>query len=236
MSGRSGAAVQKYSKRREALLTAALRVFTQRGLEATGIKEIAAALGITHPALYHYFQSKDQMVFAAIEKAMLDLIAVLQLALQNARPQATHQLISLMYAHAVYESREFPITPFANAVVQGPLKSAAALGPKQRVRISGLQQEVLSFYRRVIAKGQKEREFSDGPVSVMSSGILSLISYNVFFPCQGDMLEREAFIEAVIEQALRSIGVCRVSSEVAMAELEPSRHASKSATIELEGI
>ncbi len=46
---------------RRRIRAAALRLFAQRGLEGTSIRDIARAAGVTNPALYKHFASKDAL-------------------------------------------------------------------------------------------------------------------------------------------------------------------------------
>jgi AcrR family transcriptional regulator len=54
--------------RREQIIDAALRVFSQKGFERTTNKDIAREAGITPGLIYHYFESKDDLLKAAIEQ------------------------------------------------------------------------------------------------------------------------------------------------------------------------
>jgi AcrR family transcriptional regulator len=56
--------------RREELLAAAGRVFAEKGFARTKISEIAAAAGLSHGLVYHYFENKDA-IFGAIVDTML---------------------------------------------------------------------------------------------------------------------------------------------------------------------
>lgn len=47
----------------ERLLTQAVRLFAQRGFEGTSVQEIVEAAGVTKGAMYHYFASKDDLLF-----------------------------------------------------------------------------------------------------------------------------------------------------------------------------
>jgi AcrR family transcriptional regulator len=49
------------------LLDRALRLFQQRGVEATTMRDIAKAAGLSLGAAYYYFRSKDALVFAYYE-------------------------------------------------------------------------------------------------------------------------------------------------------------------------
>ncbi|MGH3620378.1 MAG: SACE_7040 family transcriptional regulator [Sciscionella sp.] len=48
--------------RREQILTAAAGLFAKRGFHGVGIDDIGAAVGISGPALYRHFRSKDAML------------------------------------------------------------------------------------------------------------------------------------------------------------------------------
>lgn len=55
---------------RSEIIATAERVFTRHGVAATSMGQIAEAVGIGRPALYHYFPSKDDLVAATIRAAV----------------------------------------------------------------------------------------------------------------------------------------------------------------------
>src|SRR5512144_1462317 len=50
------------------ILRAALKLFTERGLAATSIRDIADESGYTNPALYKHFGGKDELALYLFEK------------------------------------------------------------------------------------------------------------------------------------------------------------------------
>src|ERR1700756_5463758 len=48
--------------KREAVLETAARLFLERGCRSTSLRELASLLKITKPALYYYFQNKEQIL------------------------------------------------------------------------------------------------------------------------------------------------------------------------------
>lgn len=52
--------------REEQILQEALRLFSQAGYHGTSLQEIADELGITRPAFYYYFNSKDELLWRLI--------------------------------------------------------------------------------------------------------------------------------------------------------------------------
>ncbi len=52
---------------RERILDVALELFTEQGYESTSLREITERVGVTKPALYYYFESKEAIFLALIE-------------------------------------------------------------------------------------------------------------------------------------------------------------------------
>jgi AcrR family transcriptional regulator len=59
---------------REALIEAALRLFTQRGYAEVGTEEIVARAKVTRGALYHHFEDKRDLFRAVFERVEEDLV------------------------------------------------------------------------------------------------------------------------------------------------------------------
>ena len=59
----------KGTRRREAILAAAARLFRERGFRATSLDDIGAAAGVSGPAIYRYFASKHELLARLIEDA-----------------------------------------------------------------------------------------------------------------------------------------------------------------------
>jgi AcrR family transcriptional regulator len=57
------AADEPYARKRRAALEVAARAFNERGFYRTSLDDIAAELHVTKPALYYYFENKDEILF-----------------------------------------------------------------------------------------------------------------------------------------------------------------------------
>lgn len=69
---------QKMQDKRERILRAAEHLFANRGFHYTHTGEIAKAADIATGTLYLYFRSKDEVLLAVYEEAMLSFIAHVQ--------------------------------------------------------------------------------------------------------------------------------------------------------------
>ncbi len=55
---------EKAEQRREQILDAAMRMFATKGFAGASIRDIAGEVGVTEGLLYHYFESKEQLLDA----------------------------------------------------------------------------------------------------------------------------------------------------------------------------
>jgi AcrR family transcriptional regulator len=77
------------------LLSEAASLFARRGYHSTGVADIAAAAGISKPTLYHYFSSKDEILFSIHSELMDQLISRLEGRL-TMRMTASQSLLEVM--------------------------------------------------------------------------------------------------------------------------------------------
>ena len=68
---RAGASASggKRASKRERALDHAAKLFNERGIGATNIGDVAAAMDVTRAALYYYFDERDDLVFQTYERA-----------------------------------------------------------------------------------------------------------------------------------------------------------------------
>ncbi|MFW5420636.1 TetR family transcriptional regulator [Nocardiopsis sp. CNT-189] len=52
------------------LLAEATRMFAERGFERTSVQELVGAAGVTKGAMYHYFDSKDDLLYAIFQRLL----------------------------------------------------------------------------------------------------------------------------------------------------------------------
>jgi AcrR family transcriptional regulator len=63
------------TNKREAIITAAAELFSERSFEGTGISDIAAAVGITGGAVYRHFDSKQEVLRTIVHRAVEQVVA-----------------------------------------------------------------------------------------------------------------------------------------------------------------
>jgi len=77
--------MQDRSAKREAILRVAIDLFGERGFAGTSLDDVADRLGVTKPTIYHYFKTKEDILFQGVQVGM----TALQDSLESDDPAAT---------------------------------------------------------------------------------------------------------------------------------------------------
>ena len=82
--------------RREQILRAAAQLFAERGARAVGVDDVGAAVGVTGPAIYRHFASKDAMLAEMLLRISERLLAGGSEQVAGAGADPTAQLRALI--------------------------------------------------------------------------------------------------------------------------------------------
>ena len=85
----TGLRERKKQQTREAIHRAAMRLFAERGFEATTIADIAAAADIAPRTFFSYFASKEEAVFPKFEPMFADFDRAMRERARRAPPRST---------------------------------------------------------------------------------------------------------------------------------------------------
>ncbi|HEY5756114.1 MAG TPA: TetR/AcrR family transcriptional regulator [Steroidobacter sp.] len=96
---------RRFDDRRVKLLRTAADLFSERGFQQTTLEDIAAALGITRPALYYYADSKDSLLAEIGELARTQVTEAFEVARKQATGAA--QLAEFFRLYSTFVCSEF---------------------------------------------------------------------------------------------------------------------------------
>jgi AcrR family transcriptional regulator len=109
------------------MLKAARRIFAARGFHDSSMDEIAAAVGVSKPMLYAYFDSKEGLFMACAELASSELIAALDSTSTSGSPEQRLWRGILAFLEWVDKNREgWRVLYPAGPIRTGPLASGLA--------------------------------------------------------------------------------------------------------------
>jgi len=119
---------------RERLLAAALDVFAEHGVSGTSLQMIADRLGVTKAAVYHQFQTKDEIVLAVIDPALERLGPIADHAEAQRGQIARRDTVLAGIVDLVVDERKVSTTLSFDPVVMRLVRAHPALRSLHRIR------------------------------------------------------------------------------------------------------
>jgi len=119
---------------RERLLAAALDLFAEHGVSGTSLQMIADRLGVTKAAVYHQFQTKDEIVLAVIDPALGRLGPIADHAEAQRGQTARRDTALAGVVDLVVDQRKVSTTLSFDPVVKRLVRAHPALRSLHRVR------------------------------------------------------------------------------------------------------
>lgn len=108
---------------RERLLATAVDLFTRRGYAATSVREIVEGAGVTKPALYYHFGSKEGLYEAILDR--IERLIEEALAEHRGRGGSARERVEALFVSLfdLFEKNQSAVR-FINAVFWGPPQGA----------------------------------------------------------------------------------------------------------------
>ena len=141
------------------ILQKALELFSNKGYDATSVREICEAAGITKPTLYHFYGSKEGVYRAIVEGALERFRSDMVQALDG-EGSLRDRLVRMARAYVGATLREPDLARFIMALIHNPPRSAPATD------FVGLYQGILDALARAVDAAIARAEVSPGPTEV----------------------------------------------------------------------
>jgi AcrR family transcriptional regulator len=143
----------------ERILKSALTLFSEKGYDATSVREICSASGITKPTLYHFYGSKEGVYRALVDDTLERLREDIARALAEDGPlRGRLRRLALTFFGAA--CAEPDLARFILALTHTPPSSAP------RTDFLRFYDEILALVTRAIEEGVDRGEVSPGPVDI----------------------------------------------------------------------
>ena len=130
--------------KRDRLVEAGLKLFYERGFNATGIDAVLAEAGVAKMTLYKHFRSKDDLIIAVLRRRDEVFRNWLARAVERRASEPRERLIALFDVHREwFESKGFRGCMFINAAAEfGQLAGAihAVAGEHKRLVIAYIKE------------------------------------------------------------------------------------------------
>ena len=131
--------------RREQILQAAAQLFAERGSRAVGVDDVGAAVGVTGPAIYRHFASKDAMLAEMLVRISEFLLAGGSDRVADAGADPAAQLRALIDFHV-----DFALDNPALITVQD--RDLGSLPEADAAQVRRLQRRYVEVWVTVLAR------------------------------------------------------------------------------------
>jgi len=183
----------QHELKRDEILDVAAQCFAQRSYPAASMNDIAAACGASKARLYHYYESKEAILFDLLDRYTQRLLAVIGQA------EATAQRRGLDDRAALHELVRGFLEEYENSATRhvALLHDTKFLGAVQRDLILDRQRDIVSAMTRFLRRAYPRRvhEGNQTPVTMMLFG---MINWTFTWLRPGGPMSYSAFAEEVI--------------------------------------
>ena len=163
----------RFTDTRDRIERAAIRLFVDKGVTETSVRDIARAVDISEGALYRHFVSKEQLVWAVFERHYVAFAARLD-ALAQAETTAHGKLAAMIRGFCHAHDEDPTLFRFLLFVQHGQLSKLAPGTPNP-----------VDAVRTVVARGIAAKEIPDQSPDVATALVFGIVLQPVTFAAYG---------------------------------------------------
>jgi AcrR family transcriptional regulator len=167
------APAEQDERTRGRLLRAAVSVFDRKGYSAASVREIVELAGVTKPALYYHFGSKERLLAAVLDEAARAFARKMEQAMARSGT-ARDRLFALCTDINELFQEHVPVVRVAHAAFFGPIEGSPPFD------FTSFDREMERAVRQIVEDGQASGEIastaSPSDVALMMMGIIGVFA------------------------------------------------------------
>ncbi len=141
---------KRVEERESAILSAARKIFEEKGYEGARVADVAAAIGVAEGTIYTYFPTKDALVRAMLETFWEEITAEARAAVEG-HANAFDRLKALAESHIALCIRNWPVLELTLRLFPGRSQDA---------QTRSLMRSYVAVFDQVFLAGQDRGEVS----------------------------------------------------------------------------
>jgi AcrR family transcriptional regulator len=182
-----------YDKRRDAIIGAAASLYARRGFQGASVADLAKACGSSKALIYHYFQSKDDILYEVMAAHLDDLVDAADDAMQTGdareRLRALTAAFMRLYAGAQHSHKVL-------------LNELDNLPPERRADVVRKQRRIIAVVETLVREIRPDSNPVVLPLSMLFFGMINW-THTWFRP--GGAVSEEALAELAVELMLNGL-------------------------------
>ena len=182
-----------HDQRRDEILEVAAECFARESYPATSMNDIAAACGTSKARLYHYYSSKDAILFDLLDRYTQKLLLIIGQAEARAERQALDDRAALHELVRAFLC-EYETSATRHAALLG---STQFLANEQRETILNRQRDVVAAVGRFLRRAYPERLHARNQMAITMT-LFGMINWTFTWLRPGGPISYADFAEEVI--------------------------------------
>jgi AcrR family transcriptional regulator len=202
MAPRTTSRPEKGVARQRQIRLAASRLFVQQGYDGTSMQDIADAVGLTKPGLYHFVASKEELLSAIVDDGVERLEReVIEPARAIKDPEA--RLAAMIRLHV--DNISHVETDVGNPVT-ALVENLIGLSDERRSQMEGRLRQVFEVIRGALEELKAEGRLAEGlDPTVSAFSIIGMVMWTNRWRRPGGRLSAAAVADGIVALALHGV-------------------------------
>ncbi len=171
-----------FDEKRRNILAGAARVFDRKGFAAGTTKEVAAEVGLSQPAIYHYVGSKEDLLSEIAQQVASDMLTALRIGMsQGNDPRDQFRAVIREFTAAVLRNQvEFAVF----------WKELNSFPPNVREKVQREERQFIKELAVLVSALQSSGDLpQEPPRAVITEGILGMVCWTYHWYRPGKSLD-----------------------------------------------
>jgi AcrR family transcriptional regulator len=182
-----------YDRRRDAIVAAAASLYARRGFQGASVAELAKACGTSKALIYHYFPSKDDILYEVMAAHLDDLVDAADDAMQSGDARERLRALTMAFMRLYVGARD------SHKVLLNELDN---LPPGRRVEVVAKQRRIIAVVETLVREIRPDANPMVLPLSMLFFGMINW-THTWFRP--GGAVTPEQLADLAVEMALNGL-------------------------------
>ena len=176
-----------YESKRAQIRNAAAKVFAERGFHGSSINDVTELCGLTKPAFYHYFRSKEALLYEILDVHIGTLRRMVFEADLEARDwEPARQLEHVVsYLLSTYEN--------ADAKHKVQLNELERLPEAQRRLIKSMERDIVNIVAEIVLKVNPRLAKTPGLLKPSVMSLFGMLNWHYTWFREDGLMSRDAY-------------------------------------------
>jgi len=191
-----------FEEKQHGLLLSAAAVFAEQGMERASMAQIATHSGVSKALLYHYYPSKDSLIFAIIHSHLVDLEAAVAEAID--RDLEPEEQLRILVGVVLEKYRG------ADDAHKVQLVGTAALFEEQRAAIRSVERQIVRHFSDVLGRIHPTLDDPERPLLMpVTMSLFGMMNWVYMWFRDGGRITREDYAEVATTLILEGVKAVR---------------------------